>query len=406
MSHEAIPAVVIGAGQAGLAVSYELERAGIEHVILDRARVAQAWRDRWDSFSLVTPNWTFKLPGAEFAEDDPEGFLLRDEIVGRLDRYARALSAPIREGIEVTSLEARPEGGGFSLQTSNGRIEAKDVVLATGAFQEPFLPPGAEALPAEVHVIHSADYRSPDALPSGPVLIIGSGQTGCQIAEELAEDGRHVILSCGRAPWVPRRIEGRDIITWLGETSFFEQSLDDLPSPAARLLSNPQASGRDGGHDLHFRTLAALGVTLAGRFQGVSDHSAEFAPDLPELLAFSDARYADVCELIRVACAQRGSPIPEFPPAEPFSPQAPDRIDLRGCGTAIFASGFRPAYSSWVRFASAFDDLGFPVQTDGASTVVPGLYFMGIHFQRKRKSGIFLGVGEDAAVVAERIASA
>jgi len=399
---ETVDVVVIGAGQAGLSLSHELSHAGVEHVVLERGRVGEAWRRRWDSFCLVIPNWTVRLPGSPYRGGDPDGFMPRDDIVAHLAGYAQSFGAPVREGVSVSALDTGDDGG-FLLRTSSGEIRARQVVLASGAYQKPHRPPAAAQLPASLHVIDAEDYTNPKALPPGPVLVVGSGQTGCQLAEELVEAGRDTYLACGRAPWIPRRIDGRDTIAWIVETPFMETTLADLPSPLARLGANPQASGGRGGHDLHYRTLKALGVNMLGHFIGVEDGVAHFAPDLAESVAFGDARYSDVCGLIRKSCAARGAKPPEMPPPLPFSAGPAERLKLGGIGAVIFTSGFRPDYTRWVRLPSAFDDLGFPIQKDGSSTVIQGLHFMGVHFQRKRKSATFLGVAEDAAVLAERI---
>ncbi len=295
------------------------------------------------------------------------------------------------------------DDGGFLLSTTTGDMRARHVVLASGGYQKPHQPPGADQVPPSLHVIDAEGYTNPEALPPGKVLVIGSGQTGCQLAEDLVDAGRDVFLACGRAPWIPRRLEGRDTVAWITETPFLEARLADLPSPLVRLGANPQASGREGGHDLHYRTLQASGVNLLGHFVGAEGGVARFAPDLAESVAFGDARHADLCELIRTSCAARGVPVPDMPPPPPFEANPPEQVDLGGFGAAIFTSGYRPDYTSWVEFPDAFDDLGFPIQCDGSSTVVPGLHFMGVHFQRKRKSATFIGVGEDAAVLAETI---
>ena len=237
--------VVIGAGQAGLAVSRDLVAAGVDHVVLERKKVGQAWRSRWDSFCLVTPNWTMSLPGFPYDGDDPEGFVLRDEIVRNLERFAHSFRAPVREGVEVQLLESGADGR-FRLKTSAGEIEAAIVVLATGAYQRPHRPAAAAALPRTVLVIDAEDYTNPGALPPGRVLVVGSGQTGCQIAEDLHLASREVFLACGRAPWGPRRIEGRDIVTWLAKTTWFDTALSSLTSPSARLTANVQLTGRGG----------------------------------------------------------------------------------------------------------------------------------------------------------------
>jgi putative flavoprotein involved in K+ transport len=381
--------VVVGGGQAGLAVSHELAGAGVEHVVLERGRVAQTWRGRWDGFCLVTPSWSLRLPGHPYDGDDPDGFLLRDEVIGHLERYADGL--PVEQGVEVTSLAQRD--GGFVLETSAGTLTPRRVVLATGAYQRPHRPDG---LP---HHLDVTEYRNPGALPDGPVLVIGSGQSGCQIAEELLRAGRDVFLSCGRAPWAPRRIGGKDLVWWLEQSGFLDQRTGTLPDPAARLFGNVQATGQGGGHDLHYRTLRRDGVTLLGRFLGADGRRARFADDLGASVAWGDERHAQLMELFR------GLAPHDVPPPEPFDGDAPGELDLAGFGAVIAAGGFRPDYARWVHVPGAFDPLGFPLHEEGASTAADGLYFAGVHFLRKRKSTLFIGVGEDAAIVARQIAA-
>lgn len=402
MSTEKAPVIVVGAGPAGLAASYELQRAGIDHIVLERGRVGQSWRDRWDSFCLVTPNWYVQLPGGKYADEDPDGFMLRDEIVAYFEHYADSFGAPILDRVDVTCL--RPDRGrGFIIDTSEGEMRTDAVVLATGAFQRPHRPPATD-LPTDVLMIDAEGYTDPGTLPSGGVLVVGSGQTGCQIADELHRSGRDVILACGKAAWAPRRVEGRDIVSWLVDTPFIEHTLDDLASPLARLAANFQVSGRDRGCDLHYRTLLADGVTLTGRFLGSCGSSIRFADDLQESVAWGDARYADICNLLKQAASKRGMRPPDLPKPPPLEADPPEEIKVRDLGAVIFTSGYRPAYRSWVRFPEAFDDVGFPIQCDGASTMVPGLYFMGTHFLRKRKSSTLFGMGEDAEIVARTIA--
>ena len=394
---------VIGAGQAGLAVSHELTALSVEHVVFERARVGQTWRGRWDSFCLVTPNWTMNLPGFAYAGEDPEGFVPRDEIVGYLERYASSFGAPVLEGVEVQSLEPGPDSR-FLLRTSAGTVRAESVVVCTGAYQRPHRPAAATTFPPGVVVMDAGEYRTPAALPPGRILVIGSGQTGCQLAEELCEAGREVFLACGRAPWLPRRLHGRDIVTWLSETTFFDTPLAALRSPAERLAANLQATGRGGGHDLHYRTLQADGIQLVGRLAGVDGHRARFADDLADSVAFGDARYADIRHLFAEQLATGGAPAPELPDPPPFRASPPRELDLKDVAAVIFTSGFRPDYTRWVRFP-AFDPDGFPLTHDGSSTTVPGLCFCGVHFLRTRKSSLLFGVGEDAAIVARAIAA-
>jgi len=401
----AVDVVIVGAGQAGLSLSHELAAAGVDHIILERGRVAESWRGRWDSFCLVIPNWTVQLPGGRYRGDDPDGFMPKSEIVRHLVGYADGFGAPVHEGVAVTSLEPGDHGA-FLLRTSAGEIRAREVVLASGGYQKPHRPAAAAQLPPFVYTIDAEGYTNPAALPPGKVLVVGSGQTGCQLAEEIFEAERDVSLACGRAPWIPRRLEGRDTIAWINETPFFDVKLADLPSPKSRLLANPQTSGRLGGHELHYRTLQAQGVQLLGHFIGVEDGRAHFARDLAESVAFGDARYAEICEVIRKSCTARATRPPEMAPPPPFNAKAPETLDLSGFGAVIFTSGFRPDYTSWVSFPDAFDDMGFPIQQEGSSTVVRGLHFMGLHFQRKRKSATLLGVAEDASVLAGTISAA
>ena len=394
--------VIVGAGQAGLCLSYELTRAGREHVVLERGRVGESWRGRWDSFCLVLPNWAIKLSGQPYEGAEPDGFMRRDEFVRYLSAYAESFGAPVVEGVSVNFLQAEVAGG-FLLGSSTGDIQAREVVVATGGYQKPHRPAGIDQLPKSMLVLDAETYTNPKAIPSGKVLVMGSGQSGCQIAEELRLAGREVYLSCGRAPWVPRRIGGRDVVYWLVETSFMEMSIADLPSPQARLIGNPQASGGNGGHDLNCRTLQALGVNLVGHFVGVEGGKARFANDLAESVAFGDARYNDLRGLIKKRAEAKGIPVPDMPVPPPFCAHPPETLDLGDFGAAVITSGFRPDYNSWIRFPEAFDPMGFPIQVDGSSTVVPGLHFMGLHFQRNRASAVLLGVGEDAKVLARKM---
>ena len=393
----------MGGGQAGLAVSHELTRASVDHVVLERGRIGETWRGRWDSFCLVTPNWTVQLPGHPYDRQDPDGFMLRDELVAYLERYAAAVRAPVREGVDVVSLQ--PGDGGFDLETTAGPLAAEIVVLATGGYQRPHRPARAATLPTDLLQIDVEDYQSPADLPAGPVLVVGSGQSGCQIAEELHKAGRDVFLACGKAPWAPRRLGDQDIVWWAVETGFINQPVGALPSPAARLGANVLITGQDGGRDLHLRTLQCTGVILLGHFLGSEGRRARFAPDLAESVAWGDARYGDLMNLVRKTVSERGLPQPDIPDPEPFIAKAPEEVNLDGFGAVIFAGGFRPNFDPWVRCPGAFDEFGFPVQEDGASTLIDGLYFVGVHFMRTRKSATFFGIGEDAAIVARSIAA-
>jgi putative flavoprotein involved in K+ transport len=342
------------------------------------------------------------LPGHAYDGDDPDGFMTREGIVGYLDRYAQVVDSPVREGVGVTEL--RPADDGFRLETTDGAIAARTVVVCTGAFQRAFRPPGADGLPAGLLAIDTRDYRDPSSLPEGAVLVVGNGQSGCQIAEELVDAGREVVLSCGRAAWAPRSVGGHDLVWWVLGTGFLDQGVDALPSPAARLAANVTASGVSGGHDLHARSLRAKGVGLVGRFAGCDGARIRFERDLIASVAWSDERYMDIRRMIEKLSAARGFEDPGMPDPEPFEVESQDAIATASLGAVIFAGGFRSDYADWIDLPGGFDEMGFPVQRDGASSVAPGLFFAGVHFLRKRKSSLLCGVGEDAAVVADGVA--
>lgn len=392
-----VSVVVVGAGQAGLAVSHQLGVAGVEHVVLERGRIAQAWRDRWDSFTLVTPNWTLDLPGSPYAGADPQGHVPRDEIVEYLQRYA---AGQVLEGVEVLGVRPGPEAG-LQVETSEGPLEASAVVVCAGAYQKPHHPPAVAGFPESTVVLDSTAYRNPDQLPAGRVLVVGSGQTGVQLTEELHLAGRDPVLACGRAPWLPRRIGDRDVVSVLAEARFFDQPRSALPAPGARLVANFQATGARGGHDLHFRVLQKLGVELVGHLEAVDPGFFRFADDLKESVAYGDARYDDVRRLVR---DQLGAVADQLPDPEPFHGASAIALPVPSFGSVILTSGFRPDYRRWVHLP-VFDDLGFPVVADDLTTAAPGLYFCGVHFLRTRKSSLLFGVGADAALVARTLMS-
>lgn len=383
-------------------MSHELTASGVEHILLERGRLGSAWRARWDSFCLVTPNWSVRLPGGRYDGPDPDGYMPRDEVVALLERYARSFAAPVREGVAVRSLVR--SGDGFMLDTSEGQLATEAVVVATGSYQRPYRPAASASLPGRLQMIDAADYRRPADLAPGGVLIVGGGQSGCQIAEELVASERAVFLSAGRVPWVPRRIGGRDIVQWHEETGYFDEPRAALASPEVRVAGNQQVAGGANGHDLNYRVLRGLGVTLVGHLRGASGDRVHFASDLAASVAYGDARFNDLRRRVREHCAKIGAVAPEMPDPEPFDATAPDSLSIDSFGAVIFACGFRPDYSSWIRVPGAFDAMGFPLEHDGASVATPGLYFCGVPFMRKRKSSLLIGVGEDAVVVANSIA--
>jgi putative flavoprotein involved in K+ transport len=392
---------IIGGGQAGLATSWYLTQAKVDHVVLESGRVAETWRSRrWDSFCLVTPNQFIHLPGAKYDGPDPDGFMPLAEIVDYFQSWADSFDAPVGGNSRVTKLEA--DGAGFLLTLSSGTIKARTVVVATGAYPRAHRPAGAESLPRDVVQLLAEEFTNPAALPPGAVLVVGSGQTGCQLAEELHESGRKVFLACGRCFWVPRRMEGHDAVWWMADSGFMDRTPDKLPSPEARLLGNPQATGHDGGRDLNYRVLHDKGVELLGRYAGADGSNLRFDDDLAASVDFGDARLTDFLKFIEASCAAKGTIAPGYQMPPPLRIKTRTQLDIARdhIGAVIWTSGYRPDYG-WVKFP-VFDGMGFPLQVDGRSTVA-GLYFMGVHWMRKNKSPILYGVGEDAEVVARQI---
>jgi putative flavoprotein involved in K+ transport len=410
---EQIEAVVIGGGQAGLAISYYLTQQGRTHVVLEQARqIAPAWRHgRWDSFTLVTPNWTVRLPGFPYQGDDPDGFMPRADVVRHLEQYAASFQAPVRCGVQVTAIDPARDGHGYRVATADGTTyAAASVVVATGSFQFPKPAPFRGALPPEIVQLHSSHYRNPSALPPGAVLVVGSADSGCQIAEELNESGRHVYLCVGRAMRRPRRYRGKDSMFWAVTLGRLEQTAAQLPSPSARFAANPQLSGKYGGHTINLHQFARDGVTLLGRLVGVESHCITLAPDLQENLANADQASEDFKQGVDEFVRRTGMNAPEPEPdlvdevRSDAGRHAPAALDLKAAGitTVIWATGYGFDYS-WVHLP-VFDDYGFPIQQRGV-TRFPGLYFLGMNYLYNRKSGILLGVGEDATHIAIAIAA-
>ena len=408
-----VEAVVIGAGQAGLAISYFLTQQGRAHVVLEQAaQVANAWRHgRWDSFTLVTPNWSVRLPGFPYCGDDPDGFMQRDEVVLHLERYAASFRAPICYGTRVTAVDPASDARRYRLSTAGGATYASpNVIIATGSYQFPRRISLSAGFPRHIIQVHSSSYRNPNNLPSGAVLVVGSADTGCQIAEELHESGRHVYLCVGRAGRRPRRYRGKDIVFWSEVLGRSDQTVDQLPLPGARFAANPQATGKNGGHTLNLHHFAQNGMVLLGRLVGAQDGRIQLAPDLSENLAdadkASDDFKRDVDAFIRATGMDAPDPQPD-PIDEARSDagrDAPTTLDLQAAGvtSVIWANGYSFDYS-WVHLP-VLDEVGFPGQKRGV-TQFPGLYFLGMNLLYKRKSGILLGVGEDAAHVASVIAA-
>lgn len=401
--------VVIGGGQAGLATSHCLTEADVscDHVVLERGGVGERWRsERWDSFTLVTQNWGNQLPGFTYADcdripDDPEAFLTREEIVDFLDAYADHVDPPLRTGVEVTGVDKR--GSGFAVETSDGTWEADNVVVATGNAHDPSVPPFGDDLPSSIQQIHSSGYRNPDDLPPGAVLVVGSGQSGGQIATELHEHGRDVYLSVGGSGKMPRRYRGKDIIRWLDAMG--RDTVENLDDPALRFTPNAHFSGADGGSEIDLLVLRDEGVTLLGRAEGLDDGSLLFADDLAENLRgayqFYIDRLDDIDAYVEAEHVDAPEPEIERPDPDAITTESDRRLDLEAAdvGTVVWATGFEFDYG-WLPVD--LDGQGFPVHERGVTTT-PGLYLVGMDFLFDRKSGFIRGAGRDARYVAEHL---
>ena len=399
---EKIETIIVGGGQAGLVTSYHLKRLGREHMVLEAAEKAgNAWRnDRWDSFVLVTPNWTVQLPGAHYPGSDPDGFMPKDEIVAYFEHYVEKFKLPVQFNTLV--LEVTPiDGGGYLVRTNDHTFQAENVVMATGSFQKPKIPAFSADIPADITQLHSGQYRDPNQLPDGAVLVVGAAQSGMQIAEELQESGRTICLATGAAPRVPRRYRGKDIVYWLMVTGFFDQTVDKLPSSKARLEGNPQASGKNGGHSLNLHQFARDGIRLFGHIAGAQDGKVMFAPDLRDNLAASDKMEKDIIAMTDQYIEANGISVPaETLPnlQDGYSAEGLTDLDLEAAhiNSIVWAMGYKADYSL-VKLPLTDDD-GFPIQQRGI-TQYPGLYFVGMHWLNKRKSGILLGVNEDVEYI-------
>ena len=401
MLMENVDTIIVGGSQAGLSLGYCLDQQGTNYVILERGNIGQGWADRWDNFCLVTPNWSVRLPGFPYRGSDPDGFMPKDDVVAHLRAYAASYDAQVREGVEVTNCEKIV--GGFVVHTSASDFTCRNLVMANGAYQKPFLPKGADTLPSDLPQLTLGDYKNADALPDGRILIVGSGQSGAQISEELAQSGRSVTLACGRVGWAQRRYGENDIVWWAEKAGFYQHRLADLPE-GARLAGMVLLSGHHGGeHEINFEPLQDQGVELVGRYRGCVELTANFADNLEESNQFSNDRFNDIRSLITATAEKIGEPVPAFSAETRLRGAPRTEIDLSDYGAVLFTGGFRPGYESLLPNLDAFDDHGFPIQSDGKSDVIPGLWFLGVHFLRNRGSSLLIGVGKDAEIVAEAI---
>lgn len=404
---ERIETVIVGGGQAGLATSYYLTQHGREHIVLEQAAQAgNVWRnERWDSFTLVTPNWAFKIPGVEYSGADREGFMPREEVVACFDQYVERFQPPIQYNTRVVSVEPMDHQG-YRVQTPEGTFQAKNVVIATGFFQQPKILSFAAGLSPRITQLHSSAYRHPESLPEGAVLVVGTGQSGCQIAEELYQHGRQVFLCTGSAGRAPRRYRGKDVIEWLDLTGFIDLTPEQLPPGMGKFEGIPHFSGTNGGHTLNLHQFARDGVTLLGHLAGAAVDKVWLAPDLHENLAKADRFELEVLKAIDGYVQANGldAPVEELPHlADGYEQSIIEALDLKAAGinTVIWAMGYTFDYS--LVKLPVHDEDGFPIQTSGV-THYAGLYFVGLPWMPSERSGFLLGVGESAQRIASNIA--
>jgi putative flavoprotein involved in K+ transport len=397
--------VIIGGGQAGLSLSHYLQQRGIDHLVIEKHDPVHAWRDqRWDSFCLVTPNWQCKLPGWEYSGPEPHGFMRKPEIVEYLAGFVRHVDAPLLAHCAVKRVASR-SGGGYAIATARGDFTADQVVVASGGYHLPIIPRLAERLPRDIVQLHSEQYRNPEALPPGAVLVVGNGQSGSQIAEDLHLAGRQVVMATGDAPRCARFYRGKDVVDWLAEMNYYDMPVHEHPlREGVRDNTNHYVTGRDGGRDIDLRRFAGEGMQLYGLLKGLDGDVLQFAPDLAANLAHADKVYNGINASIDKFIAQRGIAAPPPSIYEPVWEVAEEReqLDLRAAGIAsvIWCIGFQPDFS-WLE-APVFNGRGQPGHVRGV-TAQKGLYFLGLPWLHTWGSGRFSGVARDALFLAGQI---
>jgi putative flavoprotein involved in K+ transport len=399
-----VNAVVVGGGQAGLSVSHYLKQLSVDHVVLEQAdKPGEAWRNhRWDSFALNTPRWQSRLSGVRYGEDDPDGFMPRREVVAHLDEMAQRL--PVRTRARVVSVARDAATGDYVVSIDSGeRKRARNVVVATGLYQTPKIPELGRDLPAGVKQLHSDSYRNPEQLLSGAVLVVGSAQSGAQIAEELYECGRKVYLAVGRAGRTPRRYRGKDANWWFAKIGHYDRKVSDLSSPRAKFDGKPHISGTKGGHTLNLHQFARDGVTLLGRLEGIEGGIVKLKGDLHDNLAEADRAEAEFVQAVEAYVASTGMSAPAETLRvlrDGFDQRIMTELDLAAAGVTnvIWATGYTFDFSMIA--LPVTDDDGFPIQTRGVSAF-PGLFFVGLPWLHTAKSGLIFGVSEDARYIAD-----
>jgi len=401
-----LPVAVVGGGQAGLSVSCCLKQRDIAHLVFEKNRAMHVWSTkRWDSFCLVTPNWQCQLPGHPYDGDDPDGFMKREEIIAWLARFRAKIDAPLREGV-CTQRVAANASGGYDVATSDGAFTADNVVVASGGYVVPIVPRAAERLPHGVVQLQSEQYRNPESLPDGAVLVVGSGQSGAQIAEDLHLAGRKLHLAVGAAPRCARFYRGKDVVKWLAEMNYYDMPVEKHPlREGVRDNTNHYVTGRDGGRDIDLRKFAREGMTLHGQLQEIDGEVVTFAPTLRKALDEADRIYNGINASIDKFIAERGVAAPPPSTYRPvWEPQdEPVSLDLAAAGIAsiIWCIGFRPDFR-WLD-VPVFNGAGQPQHRRGV-TRAPGLYFVGLPWLHTWGSGRFSGVARDSGFIADHIA--
>ncbi len=399
--------IIIGGGQAGLSVSYCLKQRQIDHIVFEQHQIGHAWRSqRWDSFCLVTPNWQCQLPGYTYPGDDPNGFMKKDEIVEYIESYAANFNPPVKEGVRVLRVQKNPISDVFEVSTSIGDFTADQVVVATGGYHSAKVPAIAQRFPADMLQLHSSEYKNSQALPEGAVLVVGTGQSGCQIAEDLHLDGRQVHLSVGSAPRSPRKYRGKDVVDWLDQMGYYDLTIDAHPQKEqVRHKTNHYVTGRGGGREIDLRHFAREGMQLHGHLQDIHPEQIQFRANLKQNLDQADAVAESIKQTIDTYIEKHQINAPIEPPYQPVWQPAEDHpcvIDYRAANirTVIWCVGYDMDFR-WVDIP-VFDGSGYPGHQRGV-TSVKGLYFIGLPWLHTWGSGRFSGIARDAQYITDYI---
>jgi putative flavoprotein involved in K+ transport len=408
--------VVIGGGQAGLGIGYYLRKAHRKFIIFERGRIGETWRtQRWDSFAVNTPNCFNGLPGDPYEGDKPDGFYHRDELVGYFENYAARFELPVTEEVTVTGVDADGDEFRVTFEDRAGvvaSVTAANVVVASGTMQAPKIPGIRERFPNSLLQLHASGYRSPEAMPPGAVVVIGSGQSGCQISEDLIHAGRDVYLCTSKVGRLRRRYRQRDVVEWGEDMGFWDLPVEELPDPAMEFAPQPQVSGVGRyGSTLSLQSMARDGVRLMGHLSDVEDGVLKTDDSLAKHIAFADERSAEFTRMIEDWISSNGisaEPIEDDPKDERAGPEVAESgitvLDLveAGVGSVIWCTGFTADFD-WIH-EDVTDENGRPIHKRGVSPV-PGIYFLGFPWLHSRKSGILHGIDEDARFIAEAIAA-